>query len=105
MVNYTVDQTTKTVRCIINISKGNVKGTYVGKAVCSIHDPFNVDKGQKIAFKRALLKLKRAEVRYHTSQAKWAKEWANVYSKSLKAIDHNNRRIQELIEEIDDLSV
>lgn len=105
MVNYTVDQATKTVRCIINISTGNVKGTYVGKAVCSIHDNFDKDRGEKIAFKRALLKLKRAEVRYHTSQAKWAKEWADVYSKSLKAIDHNTRRIQELIEEIDDLSV
>ena len=69
MTKFFVNEDKKAVVCLITITrhKGLPNQTFIGKAKCSPSDTFDVEKGKDIAYVRALLKLKKAEVQYHKS--------------------------------------
>lgn len=106
MVRYTFDAETNTTRCIITVvdrTKGEVHGRFVGKSTCNPNDQFDEERGKLIAYKRAMLKLKKAEVKFHLTGKKVYAQANRLYELHTKAYDHNVRRVNELKEELSEI--
>lgn len=116
--NYYVDEKKKIVVCkltdcagalICDLCKRNwpgheellIEDTFVGKAKCSDDDVFDVEKGKKIAFKRAYAKLTRAKQRtlrrFHELDMKAAAAFTEVCN---KLDSHYNCVVERKTEEV-----
>lgn len=93
------------VSCVIFINHKNGRIGYVGRAKCSPNDDFNEEFGKDLAYKRALLKLKKAETAEHNKGIKSMRYWIEPqirrYQHHLNAYKHNAKRVSELKQEIE----
>ena len=116
--NYYVDKEKKVVVCklthcsgelICDLCKKNWPGhdmlfiddTFVGKATCSDEDVFDVDKGKKIAFKRAYAKLTKAKQRTLRNFHELDQKAAAAFSETCgKLISHYDAIMERKAEEV-----
>ena len=84
-----------------------VRDAYVGKAKCSPDDTFDLEKGKKIAFKRAFIKYTTVKQKELTSFVKWVNERHDEFIKDTNklivkydsAIERRYTEIETLISE------
>ena len=76
MVKYTVDNTT--VRCIISTENK----TFIGIAKLNPIDTFNLEIGKQIAYKRALLKVKKHDIAKCNETIDTIQDLYNLYNKA-----------------------
>lgn len=103
---YFIDEDSKKVVCVINIpfTKCNsLCGSFKGVAKCSPVDEFDTATGCEIAYVRALLKLKKAEVQFHKNTMNRYDFGYNRYKKSQESYEYNKKRVKELTEELNTL--
>ena len=67
-VKYKVMEDKRVVLCIL---KTDYAFRFVGKAKCLPTDKFNEERGKKIAYLRALLKLKKKDLQYMDKEYNW----------------------------------
>jgi DNA topoisomerase VI subunit B len=98
MVDYKING--NKVSCVIFVNKKSGKVGYVGRAKCNPGDTFDVEFGKELAYKRALLKLKKAETRSHRAYINEREPLIHAYKHHQKAYEHNHKRVDELKQEI-----
>ena len=102
MVDYKING--NKVSCVIFVNKKSGKVGYVGRAKCNPSDKFDAEFGKELAYKRALLKLKKAEARSHSAYVNNRRNWLEpeiqAYKHHQKAYAHNHARVNELKHEI-----
>ena len=104
MVKYNVRD--NKVTCVFSINFASCKKTFVGTARCNPTDSFNTEFGKELAYKRAILKLKKYEAQFHKenlSRMKWFKDYEREYKCHESAYQHNKVRVNQLKNEIDQL--
>lgn len=104
MVQYKINENQHKVSCVIFVDTKNGKVGYVGRAKCNPSDKFDVEFGKELAYKRALLKLKKAQTKMHreyvSSRRYWLEPAMQQYQHHQKALKHNSVRVDELKQEI-----
>ena len=103
MVKYTINEKDQKVSCVILVGSTKSKTGYVGRSRCNPCDKFDVEFGKNLAYKRALLKMKKAETLYHKNslnEMHWFIEAERQYRHHTNAYTHNKQRAAELKAEI-----
>ena len=92
------------VSCVVFSNKKSGSIGYVGRAKCNPTDKFNEQFGKDLAYKRALLKLKKAETAEHRRGIKemqtWIEPYIRRYSKHKNGLKYGAESIKHLKEEI-----
>jgi hypothetical protein len=102
MTKFYADKDAKKCICVITL-KRRAKGfpkAFKGMAKCSPNDTYDEALGCNIAYTRALVKLKKAEVKYNQRMLAQAEE---LYNKCKTASEYNQRRLEEVTKELEEL--
>ena len=105
--HYYVNSEERTCRVTLECEEG----TFNGIATCSNEDKFDIDKGIALAFKRALLQVKQADIREfnnevnsYNDQIKELLEVAKRYAKAKRKLNRAKACLSDLYREIDYLT-
>ncbi len=97
MVKYTVNDTT--VRCIISTNHK----TFIGIAKLNPVDTFDLETGKQIAYKRALLKIKKQDLAEYKTRMESTKYFYDLHLKDRKTQFRIKSQICSIITELDNL--
>lgn len=103
---YYTDNANKRVICVISIPNTDwrsLHGTFKGVAKCSPSDTFDENVGKELAYTRALLKLKKAEVEFHKREMNYYESEYRKYVKHKNSYDYNLQRVKEVRQELVDI--
>lgn len=114
-VNFFVSEEKKIVICKLNehridvvkdfIEKGipyikdmEVNDFYIGKAICMDEDTFDVEKGKRIAYNKAMVKLINAKIKaVRRVYKKITNECDNLEAKYTDLADYHNAKLKHII--------
>ena len=92
------------VSCVVFSNKKSGSVGYVGRAKCSPTDKFNEQFGRELAYKRALLKLKKAETAEHrksvNSMRYWIEPEIRRYNRHQNGLKYGTQSVERLKQEI-----
>ena len=88
------------VSCVVFSNKKSGSVGYVGRAKCNPTDSFDEEFGKNLAYKRALLKLKKAEVAEHSKNAKKIEPTLRRYNRHMNGIKYGSESIKRIKQEI-----
>lgn len=91
------------VSCVVFSNKKSGSVGYVGRAKCNPTDDFNEEFGRNLAYKRALLKLKKAETAAHRNSIKcmqWIEPEIRRYQRHQNGLKFGSQSVERLKQEI-----
>lgn len=102
MVKYTVQGTT--IRCIITTKcRFHYVKTYIGIARLNPQDSYNEEVGKQIAYKRALLQVKKEDIKLYENYIKTFQREHDNYHKQLSTYHKIKAQIEDITSELKEL--